>query len=369
MKDPLPAKVDIVDFGEAVKSKILYSLYRNFWIRIALRYPPIISAFFGTADNPILTRSIDAFFGVVLIPRLKRYLEREKPDIVMSTYFTPHHYLERLAHWKKKRFLSIGINPEPFQSHSIWVAGKLDYSIVFSKKARDEMIEKGADPKKVLIFNYPIRPEFSEKSCFKEEARRKLGLSDNMLTCLLNFGAEGVGPVKKYMKDIVDRNLPLQVLIICGRNTKLKGELERWADKFSGKTRFVIRGFVDNMEDYICASDFVIGKAGPNSIMESIVVGRPPLIVSFMENERSTKEWVVKHQYGWVKRTVGGFTRFIERSIDDRSEIERYTENLRKLGYRSGSEDIVKFLLSLCRNINIQRNIQRNKRKRVRRHE
>ncbi len=337
-------EAEVVDMREAIHTKLLYSIYKGFWINIALKYPPLIKALYGTADNAVLVRIIDFIFGFVLIPRFRKYLHSANPDIVISTYFTFTHYLEILRREKGFRPLTISLNPEPFESHAIWVTKKLHYSFVFSQRAKAQMIAKGVPERKIKVFNYPIRPEFSKQQKSVDYVREDLKIKKNMLTILLNFGAEGVGPTKKYLKAILKNNLSVQIILVCGRNRELKKYLEILKKNYSGSTELSITGFVDNMEDYIYASDLVIGKAGPNSVFEALVIGRPVVITSFMENERSTVQWVTQNRIGWHIRSVSNLVKFIERMEKSRILLLKYNENIKRLHLKSGIEEIGGFL-------------------------
>ena len=43
-----------------------------------------------------------------------------------------------------------------------------------------------------------------------------------------------------------------------------------------------IQGFVDNMEEWMAACDIIITKAGPGTIVESLIMGLPVLLNGFV---------------------------------------------------------------------------------------
>ncbi|NOY10211.1 MAG: hypothetical protein GXP33_15365 [Spirochaetes bacterium] len=342
-------ETEVVDMREAIHTKLLYSIYKGFWVHIALKYPPLIKALYGTADNAVLVRIIDFIFGVVLIPRFRKYIHSVNPDIIISTYFTFTHYLEILKRERGFRPLTISLNPEPFESLAIWVTKKLHYSFVFSQRAKAQMLAKGVPERKIKVFNFPVKPEFSKQQKPVDDVRADLKIKKNILTILFNFGAEGVGPTKKYLKAILKNGLPVQIILICGRNRELKKNLENLKRNYSGSTELLITGFVDNMEDYIYASDLVIGKAGPNSVFEALVIGRPVVITSFMENERSTVQWIIQNRIGWHIRSVSNLVKFIERIEASPVLLLKYYENIKRLHLKSGTEEIAEFLINFLK--------------------
>ncbi|HTP59022.1 MAG TPA: hypothetical protein VMM82_08900, partial [Spirochaetia bacterium] len=111
--------VRVVNLGIALGANFLRYVYRFYW-NSALRYPPLINAFYRGADNPFMIKIVDRILGISILPRFVQYLEREKPDLVVSTYFTFTHYLELLKRVGQLDAVTVVLNPEPFDSHYIW---------------------------------------------------------------------------------------------------------------------------------------------------------------------------------------------------------------------------------------------------------
>jgi len=179
-----------VNLGITLGAHFLRFVYRFYW-NLALRYPPLINAFYRGADNPFLVKIIDRLMGITILPRFVQYLEREKPDLVLSTYFTFTHYLELLQRVGQLDAVSVVLNPEPFDSHQIWFSPTFDWSLVFSPKSAREVVEKGISKAKVKLFSFPIKPSYATRRESKVVLRRKLALGQRPFTVLFFFGAEG----------------------------------------------------------------------------------------------------------------------------------------------------------------------------------
>jgi 1,2-diacylglycerol 3-beta-galactosyltransferase len=85
------------------------------------------------------------------------------------------------------------------------------------------------------------------------------------------------------------------LVVICGRNQKMQNELlaERWP------IPTVINGFVNNMSDWMAASDCIITKAGPGTIAESLVRGLPIILFGFIRGqEEGNVPYVTQHNVG-----------------------------------------------------------------------
>ena len=267
-------EVHVVNLGLVLGANFLRYIYRFYW-NSALRYPPLINAFYRGADNPFMIKIIDRILGITILPRFVQYLEREKPDLVVSTYFTFTHYLELLKRVGQLDATTVVLNPEPFDSHYIWFSPAFDWSLVFSRKSAIEIAKKGIPAGRLKVFQFPVKPSFARRRETRETLRRRLQLERKPFTALFFFGAEGVGPVKKYIAALIERKLDIQAVVVCGRNERLRRDLETLAAGPMGSVRMAVRGYVNNLADYIAAADVVVGKSGPNQVFETLVQGRP----------------------------------------------------------------------------------------------
>jgi UDP-N-acetylglucosamine:LPS N-acetylglucosamine transferase len=341
-------EVRVINLGRALRMRFLSLIYKTYW-NLCLRYPPLVNAFYRGADNPFLMKVIDRLFATTYLPRFAAYLQRERPDVVVSTYFTFTHFLETLKHVRQLDAAAVVLNPEPFDSHLVWFSSSLDWSMVFSERSRKEIVAKGIPAHRVKLFPFPLNPEFRRRTTPIARLRARLGLAEKPFTVLLFFGAEGRGPAKKYLAEIAARGLEVQVVVICGRNDRLRSDLEAEARHREGSVHLAVRGFVTNVPDYIAAADVVVGKSGPNQVFETLLQWRPIVISSFLANEQRTSDWVMENGVGWLCRTPHQFGQLLERLLADPRILRAYRANIRRLDLRSGAEEICEFLYDVAR--------------------
>jgi UDP-N-acetylglucosamine:LPS N-acetylglucosamine transferase len=338
--------VRVVNVGTQMNARFLRGVYKFYW-NSALRYPPLINAFYRGADNPFLIKIVDRVMGISILPRFARYLEKEKPDLVVSTYFTFTHYLETLARVGQLDATSVVLNPEPFDAHYVWFSRALDWSMVFSQRSLEEIAEKGIPRSRLRLFPFPINPNFRKRAASKPELRRSLGLAEAPFTLLFFFGAEGRGPVRAYLDALQQHGLRAQVVVICGRNQGLKAYLDARAAAQRTALTLAVRGFVTNVSDYIAAADVVVGKSGPNQVFETLIQERPIIFSSFLANEKRTCDWVIENRLGWIARTPDRFAHLAARLAANPALIRKSEDNIRAMGLRSGTPEICDFLIEL----------------------
>ena len=142
----------------------------------------------------------------------------------------------------------------------------------------------------MILRGLPVRPSFWKVSKPKDVVRKKLGLAHNMKTVLLMGGGDGVGglgPIacqlsKKLNK--LDISNGSQMVIICGHNNKMSDDLSLKL-KDTNKLKVVIKGFVNNIDEFMSASDCLITKAGPGTIAEAMIRGLPLVLSYFLPGQ------------------------------------------------------------------------------------
>src|SRR5437016_9764896 len=111
----------------------------------------------------------------------------------------------------------------------------------------------------------PVRPCFVPATMSDiQEFRATLKLDDASII-LINGGARGGGPLLKIYETIRKAARHSNIWVVCGRNTQLRGRIERIQDP---KTRTF--GFVEDVHRYVAASDIVVTKPGALSAYEAL---------------------------------------------------------------------------------------------------
>jgi hypothetical protein len=191
-----------------------------------------------------------------------------------------------------------------------------------------------------------LRPEFyaeQKESC--AEIRQQLGLDLELPTAIVLFGGYGSNVIFEIVREIDQARLPLQMILVCGKNEKLAERLraQQW------KIPLHIVGFTREVNRLMRAADFLIGKPGPGSIAEAMISRLPVLVEcnsSTLPQERYNTEWVTEKRVGVV---IQNFEREIvraARSFLEPGELEKMKRNVAGLRNRAVFE-IPEFLSGL----------------------
>jgi UDP-N-acetylglucosamine:LPS N-acetylglucosamine transferase len=130
-----------------------------------------------------------------------------------------------------------------------------------------------------------------------------------------------------------DSKLDLQLILLCGRNEALATELRRTV----GRLRRLVVGFTDDVPYYMSLSDFFIGKPGPGSISEALMMKLPVIVErnsSTMPQERYNTDWIVEKGVGMVVPSFRGIATAVEALLAPHA-FSRYRANAAALKNRA----------------------------------
>jgi 1,2-diacylglycerol 3-beta-galactosyltransferase len=146
-------------------------------------------------------------------------------------------------------------------------------------------------------------------------------------------------------------NLDLQLILICGRNDKLRDALQA---KKSRLPRFV-EGFTAKVNHYMQLADFFIGKPGPGSVSEALAMKLPVIVECnawTLPQERYNAVWIVENEVGLVLKNFRKIDEAVARLIEP-ATLARYRANAAALHNRTVFEipEILQGILDKSRGV------------------
>ncbi len=282
---------------------------------------------------------------------LARHWEQTRPDMLVS--LVPN--LNRVMYdaFRKARpnapYVSILTDFADYPPH-FWIErDQRQYFICGTDRAVAQAGELGHPRERIFRASGMImRPTFHEPVELDRAAERKrLGLDPDRPAAIVMFGGQG----SRVMLDIAARlgrsGLPLQLIMICGRNEALASRLR--AMRLAVPMH--VEGFTQEIPYFMSLADFFIGKPGPGSISEAIAM-RLPVIVErnswTLPQERYNDEWVLENRVGFV---VGNFREAVDavRPLLEPATLAAYRANAAAIRNRAVFEipDILERLLTI----------------------
>ncbi|MGB9706734.1 MAG: glycosyltransferase [Microgenomates group bacterium] len=186
----------------------------------------------------------------------------------------------------------------------------------------------GINKKQVVPIGWLVRKQFYQHQP-KNQLRKKLKLQPNLLTILICGGSEGTNAVLKILPAFLKVKKPVQVIIICGKNTVLHKIAKSLEQILALKLKTF--GFVKNLAPLIQASDLVIGKAGPNLLFETIACKKPFFAITHIHGqEDGNLDLIRKKKLGWVEEDGSRATELLLKIIDHPEMLNKWEKYILK---------------------------------------
>ena len=145
-----------------------------------------------------------------------------------------------------------------------------------------------------------VRPDFYRPVEIDRAAERaRLGLRPDLPTGLVMFGGHGSRKMLTIARRVAAAGLRTQLIFVCGHNDRLREQIAALELPFPHH----IEGFTPEIAHFMSLADYFVGKPGPGSISEALVM-RLPVIVErnswTMVQERFNTEWIARNRIGVV---------------------------------------------------------------------
>src|SRR6202022_2831164 len=332
-----PWQVELIQFQELTDRFDV--LRRLTGIRIQERYNVLLQNGW-TPGSVYLLRLLQAtirLFHRPLLGLLENFWRQKPADMLISVI--PHFNRELCESWGKvypgRPFVTLITDLADFPPR-FWIEPiREQYVIAGTERAAEQARAMGHDDAHVFRTSGMIlRPDFYAPDNHDPIALRKeLGLQPDRATAIVLFGGHG----SKVMYDIASRleaaQLPLQLILICGRNEELaaKFNAQQW------RMPIKVIGFTKEIHKLMRAADFLIGKPGPGSIAEAMVRKLPVLIECnawTLPQERYNAEWVAEKSVGIVLRSFSEVVSGVQRMLDP-ATLAEFRKNVATLENRA----------------------------------
>lgn len=231
---------------------------------------------------------------------VSRVLERYEPDLLVAV----HPLVQGATLWVMartgRRVPLVTVVTDLVSVHPTWFHPQATLCYVPSDESYQLALQAGLPAERLRLFGLPIRPAFAQEPPPRDALRRQLGMHPDLPAALLVGGGEGMGRLSAIAHAVAKRltadGQPAgQLVIICGRNRRLREELSA----VSWPVPAVVQGFVPNMSDWMAACDLIVTKAGPGTIAEALIRGLPIILSSFIaEQEEGNVPYVVRNGVG-----------------------------------------------------------------------
>jgi Glycosyltransferase family 28 C-terminal domain len=332
-----PWEVELVQFQELTDR--LDVLRRLTGIRIEEQYNTLLRNGWTLGATSLL-RVLQMIIRILHRPAVRlltNFFEEHPADLLVSVI--PHFNRQLHESWNAacpgKPFATLITDLADFPPR-FWIEPIPDqYVIAGTEKAAEQARTFGHDAQHIFrTSGMIVRPEFyARENVNARELRKQMGLREDLPTAIVLFGGYGSGVMHLIARRLNRENVPVQLILICGRNEKLaeKFRAENW------KFPIHVVGFTKEVHQLMCAADFMIGKPGPGSIAEAMVRHLPVLIECnawTLPQERYNAEWIREKEVGIVLDNFRSVAEGVRKMVEP-TTLARLKNNVKALNNRA----------------------------------
>ncbi len=308
------------------------------------RAPGMYGVLFHVANLPGVYPALVEAYKPSLLPRLVNFLREHRPDLVVSVHPLLNRLLLHAVERLPRRVPVAAVVSELVTVHRSWVEPGISYYSVATEEARAYMRRWKAPMDRIEVTGLPVDPRFRPRSGPDLEVRAELGLRSDRLTLLVMAGGEGTSVLLPAVKALGFSGLPIQLIIVCGRNEAL----ERRVRALGIPVEHRVFGFTDRVPELMAASDIVVTKGGPQTLAEAFAVGRPVIVVQTLPGqEEGNDAYVEAHGAGIHAPSVERLFEAVVWLVDEPAEAGRMAENARRLGKPEAAFRVAQSLVEL----------------------
>ncbi len=278
---------------------------------------------------------------------LREHWARSQPDLVIS--LVPHfnRALKESLAGRAVPFVTILTDIADFPPH-FWIESQDQYVVCGSEKAAQQAREAGiAESHIYRSSGMIVHPRFYEPVRIdRQEERRRLGLKESLPTALVMFGGQGSEVMLEVASRVNQSDLQVQMIYICGHNVRLAEKLKQ----LTGNKPQFVEGFTKEIPYYMSLADFFIGKPGPGSVSEALLMKLPVIVqrnALTLPQERYNTEWILENEVGLVVKSFRHVVPAIREMLDPQ-KYSRFRANAANQTIRAVLEipDMLKEILA-----------------------
>jgi processive 1,2-diacylglycerol beta-glucosyltransferase len=272
-----------------------------------------------------------------------RFLKQEPWDIILNTHFLP---AELIASLRKKGKLD---TPQftvttDFETHRLWVNQPCDHYFTATDEGAAYLQHWGVPAADTTVTGIPIHPVFSEPKDRSAVLKRQ-GLRGDRPIVLQLAGGFGVGPIEEIFRGICAIDVPLEIVVVTGRNEAAKMQLSDVEP--SKRHRVKVIGFTDQMDELMAVADLVVSKPGGLTTSEALARGAAMAVVNPIPGQESRNSDFLLENGAAVKiNNIATLPHKLATLLRDSSRLARLKANAGRLGRPQAAFDVARRALA-----------------------
>jgi processive 1,2-diacylglycerol beta-glucosyltransferase len=336
---------DVLEFTNPLFRRV----YGKAYLDLVNRAPHLVGFIYDHLDRESRSnhRNGDRFrmaMDKLNVQPFEQWLLESKCDLVINTHFLP---AERISLLRQKGKLSV---PQvtvctDFDTHRLWVNQPTDRYFCPTAEGALHLQHWGVPADDIEITGIPIDPVFAapadRPACLAQQ-----NIPGDRPVVLQLCGGFGVGPVEGVFNSILAVETPIDLVVVCGRNAKLKTALAKLSVPV--RHRVHLRGLTTEIDQLMACANVVVSKPGGLTTSEILARAVPMVVVNPIPGQESRNSDFLLENCAAVKANhPSSLTAKVSQLLDSPERLERMRTAARTIGRPRAAFDVVERSLAM----------------------
>ncbi len=339
----LVKNVDVLELTNAAFRRV----YAKAYLDLVNKAPHVLGYFYELMDRPVSPRRTSDRLRLMaeklnLRPFLK-FLKSEPWDVIVNTHFLPAELIASLRKQGKLATPHLTVTTD-FETHRLWVNQPCDHYFSATSEGAAYLRHWGVPAGDITVTGIPIHPVFSQPKD-RGECLKRQGLVGDRPILVQISGGFGVGPIEEIYRGILALDVPIEIVVIAGRNETARQQLEKV--EVPSRHRAHILGFTDQIDELMAVADIVVSKPGGLTTSEILARGAAIAVVNPIPGQESRNSDFLLENGAAVKiNNLATLSHKLTPLLEDPSRLARLKENARRIGKPQAAFDIARRALN-----------------------
>ena len=266
-------QITIADFMEDTDS-YLAAFMKEAYLKMLELSPNMYDLVYRVSQAPFPGFKAQGLLARVLQGGMAQLVRRHRPDLIIATHPFPCGAAAYLRDSRRLRAPLVGVITD-FAVHRLWVYEHVDAYFVAAPEIKRELSALGVPARRIYASGIPVHPQFTANAGGRG-ILGELSLAADQPLVLLMGGGLGMGGIRQALASMDELKLPLQFVVLAGKNKELQEKLQEETKSLRHAVR--VLGYTDRIPELMRAAAMLVTKPGALTVCEALVSETPLLL-------------------------------------------------------------------------------------------
>ena len=266
-------QITIADFMEDTDS-YLAAFMKEAYLKMLELSPNMYDLVYRVSQAPLPGFKAQGLLARVLQGGMAQLVRRHRPDLIIATHPFPCGAAAYLRDSRRLRAPLVGVITD-FAVHRLWVYEHVDAYFVAAPEIKRELSALGVPARRIYASGIPVHPQFTANAGGRG-ILGELSLAADQPLVLLMGGGLVMGGIRQALASMDELKLPLQFVVLAGKNKELQGKLQEETKNLRHAVR--VLGYTDRIPELMRAAAMLVTKPGALTVCEALVSETPLLL-------------------------------------------------------------------------------------------